>query len=129
MSTRCTNGKPAVTHYMVKERFYNEYLPEGLRCRYTKSGKSGGYTYIECQLETGRTHQIRVHMSDIGYPILGDSVYGAAKCPFSLTGQTLHAKTLGFVHPATKNIWNLMRPLPEYFQQLLEKFQFYQENG
>ncbi len=126
MSTRCTNGKPAVTHYMVKERFYNECLPEGLRCRYRNAGKSGGYTYIECVLETGRTHQIRVHMSDIGYPILGDTVYGPAKCPFSLTGQTLHAKTLGFLHPATEKYVEFEAPLPEYFQQLLQKFRFFQ---
>ena len=76
------NGKPAVTHYKVLERFDK-------------------YTYIECQLETGRTHQIRVHMTSIGHPLLGDEVYGNAKCPFKLEGQTLHAMTIGFIHPTT----------------------------
>lgn len=122
MSTRCANGKSAVTHYKVLERFSNDYLPERLRCRYTKAGRPGGYTYIECQLETGRTHQIRVHMSDIGYPILGDTVYGTAKSPFSLVGQTLHAKTLGFIHPATGEYMEFDAPLPEYFQEMLEGF-------
>ena len=75
------NGKPAVTHYRVLERF-------------------GNYTYIECQLETGRTHQIRVHMASIGHPLLGDAVYGPKKCPVkNLQGQTLHAMVLGFIHP------------------------------
>ena len=77
------NGKPAVTHYRVLERF-------------------GNYTYIECQLETGRTHQIRVHMASIGHPLLGDAVYGPKKCPVkNLQGQTLHAMVLGFIHPRT----------------------------
>ena len=71
------NGKPAVTHYRVLERLK-------------------GYTYIECMLETGRTHQIRVHMASIGHPLLGDTVYGYTKQPFSLQGQTLHAMVLGF---------------------------------
>lgn len=70
------NGKPAVTHYTVLERF-------------------GNYTLIECVLETGRTHQIRVHMSSIGHPLVGDEVYGPAKCPFKLQGQCLHAMVLG----------------------------------
>ena len=83
MSTKSQHGRHAVTHYRVLERF-------------------GSYTYIECELETGRTHQIRVHMSSIGHPILGDDVYGPARCPFKLEGQTLHAKTLGIIHPSTK---------------------------
>ncbi len=127
MSTRCTNGKPAVTHYTVLERFYNDDLPEKYRCRYG-SGKSG-YTYIECQLETGRTHQIRVHMSDIGHPILGDTVYGASGSPFSLIGQTLHAKNLGFLHPATDKYLEFDAPLPEYFQKLLENFRYYSSHN
>lgn len=73
MSTKAKNGKHAVTHYTVLRRFKD-------------------YTYIECELETGRTHQIRVHMASIGHPILGDSMYGPSKCPFKLQGQTLHAK-------------------------------------
>ena len=95
------NGKRAVTHYRVLER---------LR----------GYTYIECVLETGRTHQIRVHMASIGHPLLGDEVYTNRKMPFKLQGQTLHAKILGFVHPVTKEYVEVDAPLPEYFQHLLE---------
>lgn len=95
------NGKEAVTHYKVLKRF-------------------DGYTYIECRLETGRTHQIRVHMSSIGYPLLGDEVYSTRKSPFKLNGQTLHAKILGFVHPATGEYVETDAPLPEYFQHLLE---------
>lgn len=101
MSTRSANGRPAVTHYKVLERF-------------------GNYTYIECELETGRTHQIRVHMAYIGHPLLGDSVYGPAKCPFKLEGQTLHAKILGIRHPSTGEYMEFDAPLPEYFRQLLE---------
>lgn len=85
MSVRASRMRNAVTHYRVMERF-------------------GNYTYIECELETGRTHQIRVHMSSIGHPILGDSVYGPAKCPFKLDGQTLHAKILGIRHPSTLSL-------------------------
>lgn len=97
------NGKRAVTHYRVLERFSN-------------------YTYIECQLETGRTHQIRVHMSSLHHPVLGDDLYGPAKCPFpELQGQTLHAGTLGFLHPRTGNYVEFCAPLPEYFEKLLEK--------
>lgn len=98
---RC--GKNAVTHYRVLERL-------------------GKYTYVECRLETGRTHQIRVHMANIGHPLLGDDVYGPAKCPFpSLQGQTLHAMTLGFLHPVTGAYMEFEAPLPEYFTALLEK--------
>ena len=79
------------------------------------------YTYIECKLETGRTHQIRVHMASIGHPILGDTVYGPAKCPFKLTGQTLHAKTLGFIHPTTGQYVEFDAELPNYFKELLNK--------
>ena len=100
MSTHCKNGRDAVTHYKVLERF-------------------GDYTYIQCELETGRTHQIRVHMASIGHPILGDDVYGPAKCPFHLEGQTLHAKILGITHPATGEYMEFDAPLPEYFMKLL----------
>lgn len=102
MSTKSLHGKRAVTHFTVLERF-------------------GNYTYIECTLETGRTHQIRVHMASVGHPILGDTVYGPARCPFRLQGQTLHAKTLGFVHPSTGEYMEFDAPLPEYFSALLDK--------
>ena len=102
MSTRAPHGRQAVTHYKVLERF-------------------GEYTYIECELETGRTHQIRVHMASIGHPIVGDTVYGPAKCPFKLQGQTLHAKILGITHPSTGEYMEFDEPLPEYFLELLNK--------
>ena len=95
------HGKNAVTHYHVIERF-------------------GKFTYIECRLETGRTHQIRVHMSHIGHPLLGDSVYGGGDSGFDLDGQCLHAKTLGFVHPRTGEFIETDAPLPEYFSHLLD---------
>ena len=103
MSVNEKSGRRAVTHYRVLERFRQ-------------------FTFIECKLETGRTHQIRVHMASIGHPVLGDLVYGPAKCPFKLQGQTLHAGVLGFVHPRTGEYMEFEAPLPEYFQGLLEKF-------
>ena len=105
MSVHAKHGKDAITHYHVLERF-------------------GQYTYIECQLETGRTHQIRVHMSSIGHPLLGDEIYGPAKCPISgLQGQTLHAQTLGFIHPRTGTYVEFEAPLPEYFKKLLKQLE------
>ncbi len=101
MAVNEKNGKNAVTHYKVLERFSE-------------------YTYIECRLETGRTHQIRVHMASIGHPLLGDDVYSNRKNPFHLTGQTLHAKILGFQHPTTGEYVEIDAPLPEYFKHLLE---------
>lgn len=101
MAVNVKNGKTAITHYRTLDPL------------------NGKYTYICCRLETGRTHQIRVHMASIGNPVLGDSVYGPAKCPFHLTGQTLHAKTLGFLHPRTKKYMEFDAPLPEYFEKLL----------
>lgn len=101
MAVNEKNGKRAVTHYRVLERF-------------------NGYTYIECVLETGRTHQIRVHMASIGHPLLGDEVYSNRKCSFKLDGQTLHAKILGFIHPTTEEYVEVDAPLPEYFRHLLE---------
>ena len=98
------NGKHAVTHYRVLNRFKN-------------------FTHIECRLETGRTHQIRVHMASINHPLLGDAVYGPAKCPYKLQGQTLHAGVLGFVHPRTGEYMEYSAPLPEYFQKLLNTLQ------
>lgn len=103
MAINTRNGRRAVTHYRVLERF------------------EGRYTYIECQLETGRTHQIRVHMASIGHPILGDEVYGPKKCPFRLQGQTLHAGVLGFVHPSTGKYVEFKAELPEYFKELIAK--------
>ena len=102
MAVNYKNGKEAVTHYKVLERF-------------------GQYTYIECRLETGRTHQIRVHMASIGHPLLGDTVYGTAKNPWKLQGQTLHAMVLGFRHPVTGEFMEFEAPLPEYFCKLLDK--------
>lgn len=102
MSINYKNGKDAVTHYRVLERF-------------------GNASYIECRLETGRTHQIRVHMSSIGHPLLGDEVYGSGKNPYHLQGQALHAMVLGFVHPHTKEYMEFEAPLPDYFVKLLEK--------
>lgn len=104
MSVNEKNGRHAVTHYRVLRRF-------------------SGYTYIECQLETGRTHQIRVHMASIGHPLVGDEVYGPRKCPFSLQGQTLHAAVLGFIHPRTGEYLEFWAPLPEYFEKLLKKLE------
>ena len=95
------NGKPAITHYKVLERF-------------------GNYTYMQFKLETGRTHQIRVHMSSIGHPLLGDQLYSNGKSPFKgLQGQTLHAKTIGFIHPTSQQYVEFEAPLPEYFEKLL----------
>ena len=95
-----SGGKDAITHYRVLQHFEK-------------------YTYVECVLETGRTHQIRVHMASIGYPLLGDEVYGAGKVPFHLEGQCLHAKILGFCHPSTNRYIETDAPLPEYFEMLL----------
>lgn len=100
VNERC--GKHAVTHYRVRERFRD--------C-----------TWIECRLETGRTHQIRVHMASIGHPLLGDTLYGPAKPLYALEGQTLHAAVLGFIHPATGIYMEFEAPLPAYFTELLEK--------
>lgn len=102
MAVNEKNGKPAVTHMKVLQRFH-------------------GYTYVECRLETGRTHQIRVHMASIGHPLLGDTVYAPGRTsPFKLEGQCLHAKILGFRHPRTGEYVETDAPLPEYFVHLLE---------
>ncbi len=96
------DGRRAVTHYRVLERL-------------------GKFTFIEAQLETGRTHQIRVHMTYIGHPLLGDTVYGPKKQPFNLNGQVLHARVLGFIHPTSGEYMEFESPLPEYFGKLLDK--------
>ena len=97
------DGKHAVTHYKVLKRLKK------------------GFTYIECQLETGRTHQIRVHMASIKHPLLGDDVYGPKKSKYTLEGQCLHAKVLVFVHPITGEYMEFEVPLPKYFEKLLNK--------
>lgn len=100
MAVNYEHGKPAITHYKVLERF-------------------GKYTWIECRLETGRTHQIRVHMAKLGHPLLGDGTYGG-ETRNSLKGQCLHAYVLGFVHPRTKVYMEFYAPLPEYFEKLIK---------
>lgn len=100
MAINVRNGKPAITHYQVLERFSK-------------------HTYIKFKLETGRTHQIRVHMASIGHPLLGDNIYGNGKNLWNLQGQTLHAATIGFNHPTTGAYLEITAPLPEYFKHLL----------
>ncbi len=95
------NGKDAITHYKVLERF-------------------GNYTYMEFKLETGRTHQIRVHMASIGHPLLGDALYSTGKSPYKLQGQTLHAMVIGFLHPRRKEYIEILAPLPEYFEKIIK---------
>ncbi len=103
MAVNVNHAREAITHYQVLQRF-------------------GDYTYIRCQLETGRTHQIRVHMASIRHPVLGDPVYGPKTCPFpQLQGQTLHAKTIGFLHPRTGEYMEFEAPLPAYFTDILFK--------
>ncbi|MEA4934290.1 MAG: RluA family pseudouridine synthase [Lawsonibacter sp.] len=96
------NGRPAVTHWSVLARY-------------------PGYTHVECQLETGRTHQIRVHLASLGHPLLGDTVYGSSKPWPGLAGQCLHARKLRFVHPATGNLVELECPLPDWFERVLRQ--------
>lgn len=101
MAINYSNGKNATTHYKVLNRYKK-------------------YTYAEFQLETGRTHQIRVHMASINHPLLGDAVYNHNKSPYKLQGQCLHAKTIGFIHPTTKEYVEFEAPIPEYMEHLLE---------
>ena len=95
-------GREAITHFKVIERFKE-------------------YTLVKCILETGRTHQIRVHMAYIGHPLVGDPVYGYKKQKFKLQGQMLHAKVLGFIHPSTKEYMQFESPLPDYFTEIINK--------
>ena len=95
-------GKNAITHFTVLKRYKN-------------------YTYIELIIETGRTHQIRVHMAEIGHPVVGDAVYSNGKNPFNVVGQMLHAKKIEFNHPITKKRISFEAKLPEYFKDVLEK--------
>lgn len=102
MSINYDKGREAVTHYKVLKRFSH-------------------YTYVECRLETGRTHQIRVHMASIHHPLLGDQIYGPSRCPIpGLQGQTLHAGILGIIHPETGEKMEFCAPLPDYFEGLLK---------
>ena len=94
-------GKSAITYFKVLERF-------------------GDYTLIEVQIETGRTHQIRVHMAQIGFPIVGDFVYSNGKNPFNVVGQMLHSQKLDFKHPITGKDMHLEAPLPEYFEEIIQ---------
>lgn len=103
MAINYKNGKDAITNYQVLENLGN------------------AYAHVECRLETGRTHQIRVHMASIHHPLVGDTIYGPAKDSFKLEGQTLHAKILGFNHPTTKEYMEFEAPTPEYFTNLLQK--------
>lgn len=102
MAVLFSGGREAVTHYRVLERF-------------------PGFTLVECRLETGRTHQIRVHMAHIGHPVAGDPVYGPKKCITELQGQCLHARVIGFIHPATGEYLEFDSGLPPYFERFLEK--------
>ena len=98
------DGKNAVTHFDVIKRY-------------------NGYTYLDIKIDTGRTHQIRVHLAEIGYPIVGDGVYSNGKNPFGVEGQMLHAKSLEFKHPVTGQVLKLEAPLPEYFEEVLDKLE------
>ena len=98
------SGKEAITEFKVLKRY-------------------DGYTYVEVKIKTGRTHQIRVHMSEIGYPIVGDAVYSNGKNPFNVTGQMLHAKVLEFKHPTTGETMKFEAPLPEYFEDVLKELE------
>lgn len=98
------DGKKAVTHFKVIKRY-------------------NGYTYLDIKIDTGRTHQIRVHLAEIGYPIVGDSVYSNGKNPFRVEGQMLHAKSLKFKHPITGKTLKLEAPLPEYFEDVLNRLE------
>ncbi|AOR23932.1 RluA family pseudouridine synthase [Clostridium taeniosporum] len=98
-----SDGRRAVTHYEVLERY------------------DAGYTLIKCKLETGRTHQIRVHMASLGHPLVGDPLYGFKKQRFKLKGQMLHAKKLGFIHPSKNEYIEFVTDLPPYFEEILQK--------
>lgn len=98
------NGKEAVTHFKVIKRFDN-------------------YTLLEIKIDTGRTHQIRVHLSEIGYPVIGDYVYSNGKNLFGVVGQMLHAKSIEFKHPVTNNLMKIEAPIPKYFEKIINELQ------
>lgn len=100
------SGKEAITHFKVLDRYVTD---------------SGKYTLLEIKIDTGRTHQIRVHMSEIGYPVIGDTTYSNGKNEFEVNGQMLHAQKLEFTHPITKKNMILEAPLPKYFEEILNK--------
>lgn len=102
------NGKEAVTHFKVLNRY---------------TTNKGSYTLLEIKIDTGRTHQIRVHMAEIGHPVIGDGVYSNGKNEFGVEGQCLHARRLEFVHPITGKEMKLEAPLPEYFQKIIEQLE------
>jgi len=100
----CKDGKEAITHFHVLKRYLH-------------------YTLLEIKIETGRTHQIRVHMAQIGYPVVGDMVYSSGKNEFGVQGQMLHAQKLDFIHPRTGEKMHFEAPVPAYFQEILEKLE------
>lgn len=102
------NGKEAITHFKVLNRF---------------TTNKASYTLLEVKIDTGRTHQIRVHMAEIGHPVIGDTVYSNGKNEFGVVGQCLHAKKLEFTHPITEKEMNLEAPLPEYFEKIIEELE------
>lgn len=106
MSINYENGKEAITHYNLIENLANNYA------------------YVECNLETGRTHQIRVHMTSISHPIVGDNIYGPKNKRIKINGQMLHAKVIGFIHPRKNKYMEFEAPLPEKFENLLNKLRF-----
>ena len=104
------DGKEAITHFKVLERF-------------------GKYTLLEVKIDTGRTHQIRVHMAEIGHPLIGDEVYSNGKNEFGIKGQCLHSKTLEFTHPKTGERMKIEAKLPEYFEEIIEKLRYTTQGG
>ena len=105
MAINVNGGRNAISHYKVIERF-----------------SSGAATFMQFKLETGRTHQIRVHMASINHPLLGDPIYGSGKNPYHLQGQALHAGVIGFIHPSTGKYIEITAPYPDYFNILFKKF-------